>query len=368
MTIERHSYLHEYHIDTALSLMGPADFGGMEPRNCLESLALVIKRIAVFIFRLCNYLCGDHLWYTNETARRILEELSYVPLNHSPFRAQAEILYDHLQYRANGNVSCVEGIRLMYEQPAPPPPNPANTTFQQPLPAPERQNALEVPAPFDLPEDADHSEDTEEHTSSIAPNLPHLSGHLEEHQSIQIIPPTAAPPAEHEDECAICLEENLPNPVQLGCSCKHVLDLHCIFEWYLKDKTCPMARCPITEIHSLQKISADLITLNLIFSNALPVKLSARPDMTIRHLKTLLKTINVQIFANSEKPIYLDNNILGKLPSASKVKAIPGFYFVHTYEHLTHSERKYLPGKSTLAQLDFTPSNTYNIEVFNNEL
>jgi len=271
MTIERYPYLQEYRIDTALSLMGPADFGGMEPRNCLESIALIIKRIAVFIFRLCNYLCGDHLWYTNETARMILEELSHIPLNDSHFiqsasvRAQAETLYNHLQYRANGNVSCVEGIRLMYEQPAPPPPNPVNRAAQQSQSTTEQQDALEVSAPFDSldePEDAEHFEDTEEETLPIASNLPPASD-----PPIQIVPSLAAPPAEHVEECAICLGEELSNPVQL--SCKHeVFDLHCIFEWYLKVKTCPLARCPITEIHSVQKISPDLITLNLTFSNA----------------------------------------------------------------------------------------------------
>lgn len=292
----------------------------------------------------------------------ILEELSHIPLNDSHFiqsasvRAQAETLYNHLQYRANGNVSCVEGIRLMYEQPAPPPPNPVNRAAQQSQSTTEQQDALEVSAPFDSldePEDAEHFEDTEEETLPIASNLPPASD-----PPIQIVPSLAAPPAEHVEECAICLGEELSNPVQL--SCKHeVFDLHCIFEWYLKVKTCPLARCPITEIHSVQKISPDLITLNLTFSNAPSVKLNAHPNMTIRHLKTLLKTINVQIFAHSENPVYLDNDTLKLLPSASDVKDKPRFYFWGPHKRLG---RVYLPSRSKLSQLGFTPSNTYNIE------
>lgn len=112
MTIREHYRVGIHDVEIAQRLLGPEDFGNSAPKNCLEHLAMIVKRVAVCILRVFNYLFGDHQWYDNETARQIirlyLEELDQY--NDAALSSRVHHLYQELELRANGNVSCTESL------------------------------------------------------------------------------------------------------------------------------------------------------------------------------------------------------------------------------------------------------------------
>ena len=114
MTISDRLQVGPYEVDTALRLIGPADFGILEPQGCCDYLALIIKTIAVNILRVLNFICGDHQWYDNHTARTIVDQYIELAAN-NPVR-EAHLLNrilelaQSLSLRANGNVSCADGL------------------------------------------------------------------------------------------------------------------------------------------------------------------------------------------------------------------------------------------------------------------
>lgn len=108
-----------YHLDTALRLLGPADQGDAEHRECCDHLAMLVQNIALVLFRVFNFLFGDHQWYNNRTAQHILQ--SYALSCHSTAEGQSPAtdealvlrlaaLYDALSQRRDGSGSCVDGI------------------------------------------------------------------------------------------------------------------------------------------------------------------------------------------------------------------------------------------------------------------
>lgn len=111
------SYSLTHHdIETALRFLGPADLHDQAPQGCLDHLILMIKQLAVFLFRSFNLICGDHQWHNNLSARQIVmqyygsqrtiqEDAENVHLAH-----RVEHLCAQLELRANGDVSYAEGI------------------------------------------------------------------------------------------------------------------------------------------------------------------------------------------------------------------------------------------------------------------
>lgn len=106
-------------VDTALRFLGPADFGRVEPRGCLESLTLIIKSVAISILRVLNYICGDGQWHNNRTARHLID-LYIVQYNASqqgtPLYEKVCLLYRALLLRANGSESFAHGINIDFLQ------------------------------------------------------------------------------------------------------------------------------------------------------------------------------------------------------------------------------------------------------------
>ena len=58
MTISDRLQVGPYDVDTALRLIGPADFGILEPQGCCDYLVLIIQNIAVTILRVLNSSAG----------------------------------------------------------------------------------------------------------------------------------------------------------------------------------------------------------------------------------------------------------------------------------------------------------------------
>lgn len=118
------SQVDGYDVDTALRLLGAADFRDSAPSGCMENLLLIIQNIAVFILRVLNYVCGDHQWYNNRTAHHIVERFTEQCNAGHPqdpsLHERVRELYDALLLRANGNVSYAHGIDvnlLQHDQP-----------------------------------------------------------------------------------------------------------------------------------------------------------------------------------------------------------------------------------------------------------
>jgi hypothetical protein len=102
-------------IETALRFLGPADFAESVPQGCLDHLILVIKQIAIFLFRTINFICGDHQWHDNLSARQIVAQYYEDSRTEgNPELAlltdRVELLYTQLEQRAIGNISYADGI------------------------------------------------------------------------------------------------------------------------------------------------------------------------------------------------------------------------------------------------------------------
>lgn len=110
------SHVGGYDVDTALRLLGPADFGDAAPSGSMETLILIIQNIAIVILRVLNYICGDHQWYNNRTAVEIINQFNAQGNTGEPQDAflydRVQRLYDALLLRANGNESYAEGINV----------------------------------------------------------------------------------------------------------------------------------------------------------------------------------------------------------------------------------------------------------------
>ena len=85
--------LIRYDVDTALSLLGPANYGAEAPTGCLDYLVLIIKNLVISLWRIFNYICGDHQWYNNHTARHIVDEF----VRESQVGAQDPILIERVR-------------------------------------------------------------------------------------------------------------------------------------------------------------------------------------------------------------------------------------------------------------------------------
>jgi hypothetical protein len=117
MSVETVSHFEGYNIETALYLLGPADRGDAISQRCCDHLSLLIQNIVTVIFRVLNYLFGDHQWYNNQTARQILQEYNrgitenqLQPIDETLMQ-QMIALYDALSLRANDNGSYINGIQ-----------------------------------------------------------------------------------------------------------------------------------------------------------------------------------------------------------------------------------------------------------------
>lgn len=108
------SSISQYNIDTALSLLSPADFGISSPKGCLDHLSLIIHHLAIFVLRVFNLACGDQHWYDNQTARHIVELYSATPEPNTFLDEQIRQLYNALLLRAHGNVSWAAGINTNF--------------------------------------------------------------------------------------------------------------------------------------------------------------------------------------------------------------------------------------------------------------
>lgn len=116
MTVSSPYHIGVYNVDTALRLLGPEDFGPVEPKDCLEVLILMVKNIAMSLLRMIHYLFGDHQWYNNQKARQIVEQFIDQCYAGQPpdalVVAKVQQLFRSLSLRANGNVSYAHGLDL----------------------------------------------------------------------------------------------------------------------------------------------------------------------------------------------------------------------------------------------------------------
>lgn len=140
-------------VDVALKFLGPADFGPLRPRGCLDYLIMIIKQIAATVLRIFNYLCGDGQWYNNHSARIVIGQFiaQYTPLQpySIPVQEKIRLLYEALLLRANGNESCAHGISIHALQSQPrltviqdPAEEPASEEAEQNLQHPGNQPSL----------------------------------------------------------------------------------------------------------------------------------------------------------------------------------------------------------------------------------
>lgn len=120
MTAINDALVGPYHVETALRLLGPADFGVAEPHGCMDHAALILNQIVIFVFRVFNLICGDRQWYDNETARRIVEQYAANPQPNTLLDQQVRVLYAAILLRAHGDVSYAHEINpLFFQRPEP---------------------------------------------------------------------------------------------------------------------------------------------------------------------------------------------------------------------------------------------------------
>lgn len=116
MTSIQFNSISNNEIDLAFRFLGPADFAARAPQGCMEHLILAINRIAIFLFRTLNLICGDHRWHNNATACALVQQYYQDPPNIEsrqeidPLRERIELLCDQLELRSNGHVSYAHGI------------------------------------------------------------------------------------------------------------------------------------------------------------------------------------------------------------------------------------------------------------------
>jgi hypothetical protein len=102
-----------YDVDTALRLLSPRDVYGEDEKGCClcDCISQVVQQIALFILRVCHYICGDHYWYTNSLATQIVEQY-YASNERTPYLdGRVEELYQALALRSNGDGTYADGIR-----------------------------------------------------------------------------------------------------------------------------------------------------------------------------------------------------------------------------------------------------------------
>jgi hypothetical protein len=116
MTVTNNCLIGTHYVETALSLLGPANFGSSEPQGCLDHIALVLNHIAIFVLKLFNLICGDHQWYDNDIARHMIEQYSANPQPNTPLDQQVRQLFNALLLRANGTVSYADGLNADFLQ------------------------------------------------------------------------------------------------------------------------------------------------------------------------------------------------------------------------------------------------------------
>lgn len=113
MTIGSPYFIGIHEVDMALRFLGPADCACLEPSGCFENIVLVIKHLAYSILRIINYLCGDHQWHNNHTARTLIERyIAQYRLQQqgTPLHEKICELFDALCLRANEGGSFADGI------------------------------------------------------------------------------------------------------------------------------------------------------------------------------------------------------------------------------------------------------------------
>lgn len=102
-----------YDVDAALRLLSPRDVYGEDEKGCClcDCLSQVVQQVALFILRVCHYICGDHYWYTNSLAAQIVEQY-YATHERTPYLdGRVEELYQALALRSNGDGTYADGIR-----------------------------------------------------------------------------------------------------------------------------------------------------------------------------------------------------------------------------------------------------------------
>lgn len=116
MTVNTDYFVGPYNTSIALKLLGPEDFGGLEPAGCLDQLILIIKHLALSLLRVFNYVCGDHQWYNNRTACLIINQYigQHTAEQHPDIHLHEKIcrLYNALLLRADGNQSYAQTINV----------------------------------------------------------------------------------------------------------------------------------------------------------------------------------------------------------------------------------------------------------------
>jgi len=117
------SLIGAYDIDKAYYLLGPPDVGNAAPQGCCGFLLIIINNIIITIFRVFNWICGDHQWYNNQTARNILEIYLDGSSRDPLMDEKVGQLYTALLSRSLGDVSYADGIDItritITESPAP---------------------------------------------------------------------------------------------------------------------------------------------------------------------------------------------------------------------------------------------------------
>lgn len=64
---------HSYDLNKVQKYLGTQDiFSNSDKNDCVQKICNFISEIWISIQRIYNYLCGDHEWYNNETAYRIV--------------------------------------------------------------------------------------------------------------------------------------------------------------------------------------------------------------------------------------------------------------------------------------------------------
>ena len=118
-----------YHIDTALSLLGPRSIYADDEQPCCLAFCVsqVFQTIATFFLRLFNVICGDHQWYDNSVARTILEGYPLDADSSPELLAKVNDLYQALMVREERMEAVADKMFLLnYRSTTPPQPEPTH--------------------------------------------------------------------------------------------------------------------------------------------------------------------------------------------------------------------------------------------------
>lgn len=108
--------INGYSLDTAIALLGPADFANYLPQSTAQHLLNIITDIAITVLRWVNYIFVDRKWYDNQTARQMI--VTYINEEQSlnldnDVHKKIAWLFEELHFRRldSADISCADGLK-----------------------------------------------------------------------------------------------------------------------------------------------------------------------------------------------------------------------------------------------------------------